>query len=1168
MKCVISRVFRLAFLGILFLQIGRANANITVSVSPGTQTLTVGDNLVYGALVVTTGGEQVTGYQWFLSANTNGPFTSVGTAAAYTIHNVQVTNTGYYYVKITYQSGGGSQTLSSTVVKLTVDPHPRVVSQPASATREPGSNVVFSITALGEPPLFFQWRRNGGGIADDGRITGTSGTNLSIQNLSLSDSAGYDIVVQNAYGSTTSSVATLNVTNFPPVIISATNAFGKQGHLFNYSMIVTGTPPFTFGADGLPDGLSVNYTNGLISGIPSVFGAFNITLYATNIAQTATGSLALAIADDIPVIVSPTNAVGKQGFLLTYPIVATNDPAWFNAGPLPLGMNVDNASGIISGIPLVYGLFSVTIDVSNAYGAASQIVTFDITNGSPIITGALTKTGKQGVAFSYTIKATNNPATYSAAPLPEGLSIDPNSGVISGVPLVFGTFAVTISSYNMFGSDSKTLTVNISTGAPAITSALTATAPEEGLLNYTIKANNSPTSFWATGLPFGANMNTNTGAITGIPIYAGSYSVQLYAANAWGVGTATLQLTVDNKTITGLAIADVTTNYFSPYLLEFKFALRDSDDPLTSHAVVASPSLMTVQAFEDGVPVSPSETGVILQRVGSEGAKVLKGYLVLDFTASVASLANGDVDGNGISDAVDAEVAAAQDFVDHQPEDSQIGVFEFHRDDEVPQQVMSLTTDKVLLKSAIAGIWTNYVQGFPAASRAWDAVGQAITALGPTNKDESHYIVLMADQDDASTNTLANLITTATAAGVQIYTVGFGSEVDAASLQNLSTSTLGRYYPATDIPTLTLSFAQIGKDLGSQYVLRWATLKRSATTFMPTFQITYQGFTAMSPPNPPPVVTGTNFVVVTNMSGNLDTNMVLLYTTNYIIPPYQPTAYAGNVLGGWMRLVSDADVHPAGITLRAIYAPRYIRQVRVHYRPNYPVTVSLDSTNSGEILAGWSLTQTNDGAGGQWALLSSPDTNNLATSIPFAGFGSMLSFTFSDPITASNAFSDFYIDNTIYTNTASTNFYGLALTNAIKFTNVFGLPPAHGTPIPWLISYGFTNNFDAAELLDPNGNGLATWQDYIAGLNPTNANSTFDVGIASVQFAPLPTPPQVSFNTVIGRTYRIDWASSAGGPWYVLRDGIDGTGGIVNFNDFRDLHLTRGMFYRVAVEGP
>jgi hypothetical protein len=512
---------------------------------------------------------------------------------------------------------------------------------------------------------------------------------------------------------------------------------------------------------------------------------------------------------------------------------------------------------------------------------------------------------------------------------------------------------------------------------------------------------------------------------------------------------------------------------------------------------------------------------------------------------------------------VDTEITAAKDFVNQQPADSQIGVYEFHRDDEAPQKVIGLTTDKTLLTNAIAGIWTNYVQGFPAGSRAWDALGAAITALGATNKDETHYIAFMSDgRDDSSTNTVDNVIAAATGAGVQIYSVGFGAELDAATLQNISSSTLGRYYEATDLSALALSFAKIGKDLSSEYVLRWATLKRSATPFIPTFQITYQGFTALSPVPPPGVITGTNFTYVTN-NGVIDTNTTFLYTTNYIIPPFTPSVYAGNVLGGFLRLVSDADVHPGSITLRTTYAPRYIRQLNFHYHANWPVSLRLDSTNSDEILAGWSLTQTNDGAGGFWALLSSSDTNDLATSIPFATFGNLLTFSFSDPINASNAFNLLAVDNTIYTNTAGTNFYGFTLTNSPSFITVYGTPPPHGTPIPWLISYGITNNFDTAELLDPNGNGLPTWQDYLAGLNPTNANSTF-----VTQIAPSQLPPQVTFNTVINRNYRIEWAPTATGPWTILRDGIAGTGGNITFVDDRNLSLATAMFYRVVVEGP
>ena len=69
-------------------------------------------------------------------------------------------------------------------------------------------------------------------------------------------------------------------------------------------------------------------------------------------------------------------------------------------------------------------------------------------------------------------------------------------------------------------------------------------------------------------------MNTNTGDITGTPLYAGELQPFLcLPPMPVGVGTATLQLTITNMAITNLVIANVMTNYSSPYLLDFKFSL-------------------------------------------------------------------------------------------------------------------------------------------------------------------------------------------------------------------------------------------------------------------------------------------------------------------------------------------------------------------------------------------------------------------------------------------------------------------------------------------------------------------------------------------------------------------------------------------------------------------
>jgi len=57
---------------------------------------------------------------------------------------------------------------------------------------------------------------------------------------------------------------------------------------------------------------------------------------------------------------------------------------------------------------------------------------------------------------------------------------------------------------------------------------------------------------------------------------------------------------------------------------------------------------------------------------------------------------------------------------------------------------------------------------------------------------------------------------------------------------------------------------------------------------------------------------------------------------------------AGDVTVGSLRLVANADVKPSSVTLARTYVPRYVRQIRLHYRANWPCLVSLESTNAGD----------------------------------------------------------------------------------------------------------------------------------------------------------------------------------------------------------------------------
>lgn len=94
---------------------------------------------------------------------------------------------------------------------------------------------------------------------------------------------------------------------FDDVVVSATAASpipsvnstltdaGVYGTAYTYSITATNFPT-SYGASGLPAGLSVNSVTGVISGTPTVTGTFNIAITATNGSGSDTKTLVLTIA--------------------------------------------------------------------------------------------------------------------------------------------------------------------------------------------------------------------------------------------------------------------------------------------------------------------------------------------------------------------------------------------------------------------------------------------------------------------------------------------------------------------------------------------------------------------------------------------------------------------------------------------------------------------------------------------------------------------------------------------------------------------------------------------------------------------------------------------------------------------------------------------------------
>jgi carbohydrate binding protein with CBM6 domain/putative Ig domain-containing protein len=218
----------------------------------------------------------------------------------------------------------------------------------------------------------------------------------------------------------------------PPTITSSLTATGTTGTAFNYTITASNTPT-SYNATGLPAGLSINTSTGVISGTPTSTGTSNITISATNANGTGSSILVLTVNLAPPVISSSSTAGGMVGAAFTYTITASGTPNSYNAVTLPAGLTINTATGVISGIPISAATTVVTLSATNAGGTGTQPLTITIsaaTTSSPYTGTAINipgtvqaenfDLGGQGIAYNDN-DATNNGLQYRLA---EGVDIE------------------------------------------------------------------------------------------------------------------------------------------------------------------------------------------------------------------------------------------------------------------------------------------------------------------------------------------------------------------------------------------------------------------------------------------------------------------------------------------------------------------------------------------------------------------------------------------------------------------------------------------------------------------------------------------------------------------------------------------------------------------------
>lgn len=339
----------------------------------------------------------------------------------------------------------------------------------------------------------------------------------------------------------------------------------RVGTAYSYQITTSPAAPAgtVYGATGLPTGISINASSGLISGTPITAGTYNGTISLTDSGITDNFSVVLVVdpALGTPAITSATTASGTAGSAMsTYTVTASNSPTSFNIGTLPPGLTLGGSATAptITGTPTTAGTYSISLSANNAIGTGgTTTLTVTIAPAGPVpaITSATTAATALNTAFTYNITASNSPVSFSAVGLPLGLSVNTTTGAITGTPTVGGVYNVTLSATNNNGTGpGKNLSLAVGPVA-VITSASSASATVGKTFSFSLTASNSPSSFNVSGLPPGLSVNASTGGITGTPTTAGAFTVSTSANNATGTGaSSTLTINVAAEGIVSTAL--------------------------------------------------------------------------------------------------------------------------------------------------------------------------------------------------------------------------------------------------------------------------------------------------------------------------------------------------------------------------------------------------------------------------------------------------------------------------------------------------------------------------------------------------------------------------------------------------------------------------------------
>lgn len=438
----------------------------------------------------------------------------------------------------------------------------------------------------------------------------------------------FTIAVKNQAGDA-SAVLSITVTDKteekPSISLLRTiYSFTRNSHIQPIQPTIRGKDFTISVVPSLPFGLSLNSTNGFITGTPK-YESYNqtYTMTVSNHIGCDSALFQMEVKKEhskLPLIyIDETNCIFTQGteIIPIIPYIEGDNIVISVVPALPKGLRLDEQTGVISGMPgMILDKTAFTVTVKNAISSSSAF--FNIMIESPYMTFPEVKYDQSEYVFvkgeeiePIIPKVNGGGLTMNFLPaLPFGLKFDPDNGVITGTPFYLKEAKVyTLHVVNKVGQRNIQLTISVVDFIPStahIDLETTDYTLQQGAqmlpITPTLQGEDVVVTIYPP-LPYGMTLNAATGVIKGAPKYLQDPTLYtLSASNSISSDHIELHITViPYKPIPPTIHLDST---------DYSFTINHAIQPIQPAITGSDVEVAVYPALVDGLTLN-KQTGVI-----------------------------------------------------------------------------------------------------------------------------------------------------------------------------------------------------------------------------------------------------------------------------------------------------------------------------------------------------------------------------------------------------------------------------------------------------------------------------------------------------------------------------------------------------------------------------